>query len=176
MPPTLPLSNGARVGTPGYTCRKLVMFVMFCTLLVQVGLAQPDPAITLDMADRRLADMQDSEKYTVFWGHDRQRMQSASPNPSGLSLGFAGTFGNLLGDNSKCEFYWEDVKAIHCSQIDVASNAPKGFYQCTLLVSGLKRPLTFQSSADGIRHLVSAVEFKIRSTTGGKNAPIAGIP
>lgn len=137
---------------------------------------QPDPAITLDMADRRLADMQDSEKYTVFWGHDRQRLQSASPNPSGLSLGFAGTFGNLLGDNSKCEFYWEDVKAIHCSQIDVASNAPKGFYQCTLLVSGLKRPLTFQSSADGIRHLVSAVEFKIRSTTGGKNAPIAGIP
>jgi hypothetical protein len=138
---------------------------------------QPDSAMTAEKAARYIGDLQDGEKYTVKVGHDTHKVLSAIPSSSGLSLAFQGSLGGLLGDNSKLEIYWEDVKAIHCNQVMVFSDPGKVFYQCTFLAKDLKKPLIIQCSGDAnLKRLVTALVFQMQSANGGKTFPLSGIP
>ncbi len=137
---------------------------------------QPDQEMTGDMGTRRTEDLANPEKYTLMVGHDRQKIQSVSPSLSGLTLTYGDSLGlgGLMGGPSKMELYWEDIKAIHCDEIKTGA---KVLYQCGLVVNGLNHPFTVQcATGDGLRHLVSALEFWIRAATKGKEAPIAGLP
>jgi hypothetical protein len=138
---------------------------------------QPDSAMTAEKAVRYIGDLQDGDKYTVKVGDDTHKVLSAVPSSSGLSLAFQGSLGGLLGDNSKLEFYWDDVKAIHCNQIMVFSEQSKVFYQCTLLAKDLKKPFIIQCSGDvNLKRLVTALEFQMQAANGGKTFPLSGIP
>jgi len=144
-----------------------------------------DTEMSVNMATRRANDLTDSERYKAFIGHDHQTIVSATPNPEGLTLNFQGGIdlgafsGGLLGGAAKNDLhiYWEDLKTIHCSEIQVASFDPKTLYQCSLVVSGFKKPFTVQcSSEEDCAHLVSALQFWVRTARKGANAPMAGLP
>lgn len=134
-------------------------------------------AMTAEKALRYLGDLQNGDKYTVKSGPDTRKVLSAVPSSSGLSLAFQGSLGGLLGDNSKLEFYWEDVKAIHCDIICIFSKPEKVFYQCSLLVKDQKKPLTVQCrDAENLGRLASALDFQVQSANGGRAVPIGGMP
>ncbi len=152
-----------------------------------------DTEISVDMATRRTNDLSDSERYKAFIGHDRQTIVSATPNPSGLTLNFKGGIdlgtlsGGLLGGaaNNALQIYWEDLKIIHCSQFmgfkeDGSTLSERGElngYQCSLVVAGIKKPFTVQcASAEDCSHLVSALQFWIRTARKNANAAMADLP
>ncbi len=145
---------------------------------------EPDPNIGAEMAGRRLSDIQDPEKYSLRVGPDEKKITSAVVNGSGFNMEIQGGFSlgdinSVLGDSSKkgMAFYWEDVRAIHCCEVDVLGDHPRTLYQCGLLIAGLKKPITVQcASVEDLGHLVSGLEFWVRNAQGGKNAPIGGLP
>jgi hypothetical protein len=135
---------------------------------------QPDQSISPDMVIHRLADITDGEKYTVFVGHEQKKIQNVVPSTSGLALVLEGGMLGLSGAQ-KAELYWEDVKAIHCSELITQKKG--NLYQCSLLISASKKPMTFQCSTESdCAHLVSALEYWLRPTHGGKDVPITGMP
>ena len=125
-----------------------------------------------DMATRRLEDLQDSEKYTVRLGQDQEKVLNIVMTASNCVLTTQSGLVGLLGDTSKIEIYWEDVKEIHASEI----HSTKSFYKCSLLATGLKKPLTVQcATAENLERLISALEFKLK-TSRGTIAPIVAMP
>jgi len=153
--------------------------------LIKAEPIEPDPAISPVMAGNRLSDLSDPEKYTVRLGHEVLKIQSAVASSTGLTLSFQTGFslGDLtsgfLGDPSKkgMGFYWEDVRAIHCNLIEPGSRSenPRSFYQCTILVSGKKPPLTVQcESAEDLSHFVSSIQFWIKQVKGA-HAPLGSL-
>jgi hypothetical protein len=130
------------------------------------------------MALRRLTDLTDTEKYTVHLGHDTPKVAAVLPTLSNCTVQFQAGLGGLLGSASKLEFYWEDVKAIHCDTIQTyaGANPARVFYQCTLLVADGKKPLTVQcATAVNLDRFVSAVEYWLKAS-GKSEAPVTGIP
>ena len=141
--------------------------------------------ISEDMAPRVLGDLADPDKYTIFVGHDKKTIVSASPNPSGLTLAFQGGLslgglsGGLLGDAPKngLEIYWVDVKAIHCNGISGVTDQNQALYQCSWVLPSPRKPITVRcAGAEDLKRLVSAIEFFIRAANDGHGAPISGLP
>ena len=148
----------------------------------------PDAEMGVDMATRRVNDLQDVERYSTFIGRDRHKVVSATPNPTGLTLNFDGGVnlgalagalsGGLVGgaSNNGLEIYWEDLKCIHCNKIQTLSDNLKAIYQLAFVVPGMKKPFIVQcSSADDCERLVSALQFWVRTAHKGANAPMSGL-
>ncbi len=129
-----------------------------------------------DMSIRRLGDLQDPEKYSLIVGHDKQHVLSVSPAMTGFTLTYGDglPIGGFLGGPAKIDFYWEDVKAIHCDEI---KNGTQTLFQLGLVVNGLKKPFIVQCpTKEGLGHLVSAFEFWIDAAGAGRKAPVTGMP
>jgi hypothetical protein len=118
-------------------------------------------------------------------GHDKKSIVSASPNPSGLTLAFQGGLsiggisGGLLGDAPKngLEFYWIDVKAIHCNGIGGVTDQNQMLNQSTWVLPSPRKPITVRAAtAEDLKRLVLAMEYFIRAANGGHGAPISGLP
>ncbi len=145
---------------------------------------EPDANMGAEMAGRRFMDIQDPEKYSFWLGPDEKKITSAVVNGSGFNLEIQGgfSFGDInpvLGDSSKkgMAFYWEDVRAIHCCEVEVLGDHPRTFYQFSMQFAGLKKPFAVQcESVEDLAHLVSGSEFWVRNAQGGKNAPIGPLP
>jgi hypothetical protein len=85
--------------------------------------------------------------------------------------------GGFVDGSGQMNFFWEDVKTIHINEIDVETSTPAVLYQCSLIVSGSKNPLTIQcASIDDLEHLVSTMEYFIRSSRLAHDAQPAGLP
>jgi hypothetical protein len=66
---------------------------------------------------------------------------------------------------------------IHVDEIDIEGKSPKVIYQCSLIVSGAKEPLTIQCSTSAdLKHLVSTVEYFIRASRLAHDTALAGMP
>ncbi len=133
-------------------------------------------AMGSDMSIRRLGDLQDPEKYSLIVGHDKQHVLSVSPAMTGFTLTYGDglPIGGFLGGPAKIEFYWEDVRAIHCDEI---KNGTQTLFQLGLVVNGLKKPFIVQCpTKEGLSHLVSAFEFWIGAAGAGPKAPVTGMP
>ncbi len=131
--------------------------------------------MSADMSVKRLGDLQDPEKYSLIVGHDKQKVLSVSPAMTGFTLTYGGglPIEGILGGPGKIEFYWEDVKAIHCDEIKTKA---KQLYQLGLVVNGMKRPFLVQcATPEALRHLLSAFEFWIGAATHA-HPPISGMP
>jgi hypothetical protein len=144
-----------------------------------------DSAMGEGMATGRLQDLADSDKYTLMQGHDKKQIQSVQVGATGLTLNLPGDAlgnlaGNFLGVGSgpgKTAFFWEDVQAIHCNKAETVSEHPQVVYQCSVLATSLKKPFTVQcAGSESLEHLVSAMEFFIKSSQRGKAIPISSIP
>jgi hypothetical protein len=133
-----------------------------------------DRNISPDMVLHRCSDLTDPDKYTVYVGHDQKKIQNVVPSTSGLALVLEGGMLGLSGAQ-KAELYWEDVKAIHCSELDTQKKGV--IYQCSVLTSASKKPLTFQCPTEqDCAHLVSALEYWLRASRGGKDVPVTAMP
>jgi hypothetical protein len=83
----------------------------------------------------------------------------------------------LGGGNGLMNFLWGDVKYIHTNEIDVETKNPTVIYQCSLVVSGSKYPLTLQcATADDLEHLVSTMQYFIRHSRLNHDTALAGMP
>jgi hypothetical protein len=88
----------------------------------------------------------------------------------------ADPFGFLSG-NGLMNFLWEDVKYIHANEIDIETKNPYVIYQCSLVVSGSKYPLTIQcATSDDLEHLVSTMQYFIRSSRLARDTALGGTP
>jgi hypothetical protein len=139
---------------------------------------QPNTGIEGAMAARRLQDLTDPDKYTFFIGHDAQKVTNVYADTTSLNITYQnGLIGLVTGGTSKMDFYWEDVRAVHCCEIQ-SPNGPKGkkLFQCSLVLADAKQPFVAQcSSATNFGRLVSALEFWIQAS-GNKAIVVTGLP
>jgi hypothetical protein len=140
---------------------------------------QPDEGMPADLAVSRLQDLTDADKYTMMIGNGKQKIVSFTPNNTNFIITYksADVFG-VFGDGSgQSNFFWEDVKMILVDEIDVQSKTPSVIYQCSLIVSGSKNPLTIQcATAEDLENLVSAMEYFIRHSRVAHDAQPGGMP
>ncbi len=162
----------------------------------------PDETMPGDLAVSRLQDLTDTDRYTMKLGSGTQKILSLTPTTTNLVLNYKSgdTLGGFLSGGGQLNFFWEDVKYIHINEIDVetqtssananGNNGPLAqpnlapqfvtsaqVYQCSLVVSGSKNPLTIQCArAEDLEHLVSTLEYFIRSSRLAHDAQPAGLP
>jgi hypothetical protein len=140
---------------------------------------QPNTGIEGAMAARRLQDLTDPEKYTFFIGHDAQKVTVVYADTTSLNITYQnGLIGLVTGGTSKLDFYWEDVRAVHCCQINISSRpgVSQKIYQCSLVLADAKQPFVAQcASATNFGRLVSALEFWIQAS-GNKAIAVTGLP
>ena len=154
----------------------------------------PDEGMPADLAVSRMQDLTDADKYTMMIGGSKQIIKTVNATNSTLTISYKSTdpFDVLGGGKDPLNFFWEDLKYIHVDEIDVISarsptaNAvgdgsgtqqPNIIYQCSLVVSGAKYPLTIQcASAGDLEHLVSTMEFFIRTSRLAHDTALAGMP
>jgi hypothetical protein len=134
----------------------------------------PD-AMPADMSARRLADLSDMEKYSLWLGHDKQTIQAVVLSSTDMAVTYQSGLVGLLGGKSTLDFYWEDVKAIHCDEV-VAGKDPlhsRQFYLFSLILDG-KRPFTVQcATTEDMEHLLSAFEFYLKTYRHGNQPPVS---
>lgn len=137
---------------------------------------QPDKSMGGTMAESRFTDLGNSQTTFLMQGRDRHKILSAHPDSVNFTLASDAGLGGLLGEKPKLSFYWEDVKALHCDEVDLPSGTTKVFYQCAILLSSQPQPIVFQcATAQDLEHLVSALEFYVRAS-GHPEVPIGGLP
>jgi hypothetical protein len=164
----------------------------------------PDEGMPGDVAVSRMQDITDPDKYTMMIGSSKQIISSVNPTKTTLTIQYKSTdpFGGFLdGSKSPMNFLWEDVKYIHTNEIDVETKTPSvnangnnngplaqpnlapqfvtsaQVYQCSLVVSGSKYPLTIQcATADDLEHLVSTMQYFIRTSRLAHDTALAGMP
>ncbi|HXL73487.1 MAG TPA: hypothetical protein VN963_07685 [bacterium] len=139
----------------------------------------PDEGIPADVATGRLQDLTDPDKYTMKIGQGAEKMVSVFPSNTTLRIVYksADALGGFLDSGGQMNFFWEDVKVIHIDEIDIEGQTPSVLYQCSLIVSGAKNPLTIQcASSDDLKHLVSTMEYFIRSSRLAHDTALAGMP
>ncbi len=124
----------------------------------------PVAGMDATMADNRLALLQDSHKYSVWYGNDRVTVESVTVNPTSLSLAFM--------DKGTALLNWDNLKAIHCDEIRVyANNKEKILYQCGLVSSNLEKAVEVECpSQENFNSLVSALLY------WAKNIAPSGLP
>jgi hypothetical protein len=72
---------------------------------------------------------------------------------------------------------WEDIKAIHVSEIVSETNGPVTYFQISAIADGAKIPFTLQcSTTANLQHLVSALEYFIRASRLGHDTALGGMP
>jgi hypothetical protein len=138
----------------------------------------PDEGIPGDLAVSRMQDMTDPDKYTMMIGGGKQILLSINATPTNLTIHFksADPLG-FLDNGGLMNIFWEDVIYIHTNEVDVETKTPSTIYQCSLVVSGAKKPLTIQCSRpEDMEHLVSTMEYFIRSSRLGHDTALAGMP
>jgi hypothetical protein len=164
----------------------------------------PDEGMPVDVAVSRMQDITDPDKYTMMIGSDKQIVLSVNATNTTLTIQYksADPFGGFLGGSkSPMNFLWEDVKYIHTNEIDVETKNPTvnangnnngplaqpnlvpqfvtsaQVYQCSLVVSGSKYPLTIQyATAEDLEHLVSTMQYFIRNSRVAHDTALAGMP
>jgi hypothetical protein len=139
----------------------------------------PDEGMPGDLAVSRMQDMTDPDKYTMLIGNSKQIILSVNATTTNLVINHksADPFGGFLDNNGPMNIFWEDVKYIHANEIDVETKTPSVIYLCSLVVSGAKYPLTIQcASAEDLEHLVSTMQYFIRSSRLGHDTALAGMP
>ncbi len=145
---------------------------------------QPDEGMPADLAVSRLQDLTDADKYTMMIGSGKQKILSVTPSNTNFIITYKSTdplglFGNSSGTMN---IFLEDIQYIHINEIDCSSprsgtQQPNIIYQCSLVVSGAKNPLTIQcASAEDLGHLVSTLEYFIRQSRLGHDAQPGGMP
>ncbi len=139
----------------------------------------PDEGMPGDVAVSRMRDLTDPDKYTMLISGGKQTIKLVSPTNTTLTIDYKSTdIFNVLGDDkSPMNFLWEDVKYIHANEIDIETKNPSVIYQCSLVVSGSKYPLTIQcASAEDLQHLVSTMQYFIRSSRLAHDTALGGMP
>ena len=139
----------------------------------------PDKTMPGDLATSRLQDLINSDKYTMKVGNDTQKIGAVSSSNNTLMITFKSSdlLGRLVDGTNQPTFFWEDVTTVHINQIEVETNTPSTLYQCSLIVSGSKNPLTIQCARpEDLEHLVSTMEYFIRSSRLAHDAQPAGLP
>jgi len=138
----------------------------------------PDEGIHGDMAVSRLQDLADPDKYTMKIGQDTQKILSVNATTTNLIINYKSTDPlRFLDGSGPMNRFWEDVMMIHVDEIDIQGKNPKVIYQCSLIVSGAKEPLTIQcSSPADLKHLVSTMEYFIRASRLAHDTALAGMP
>ncbi len=139
----------------------------------------PDEGMPGDLAVSRLQDLTDADKYTMKLGGGTEKIMSISPTTTNLIVNYksADALGVFLDGSGQLNFFWEDVKYIHTDEVDVETKTPSVIYQCSLVVSGSKNPLTIQcASTEDLDHLVSTMQYFIRSSRLGRDTTLAGMP
>ncbi len=139
----------------------------------------PDETMPGDLAASRLQNLSDPDKYTMKIGHGTEKILSVTPTNTNLVIAYksADALGGFIDGSGQINFFWEDVKVIHVDEVDVETKTPSVLYQCSLIVDGAKNPLTIQcSSAEDLEHLVSTMEYFIRSSRLAHDAQPAGLP
>jgi hypothetical protein len=138
----------------------------------------PDEGMHGDMAVSRLQDLIDPDKYTMKIGRDTKKILSVNATTTNLIINYQSTdpLGGLSGSIPMNRF-WEDIIMIHVDEIDIEGKNSKVIYQCSLIVSGAKEPLTIQCSTSAdLKHLVSTVEYFIRASRLAHDTALAGMP
>jgi hypothetical protein len=139
----------------------------------------PDHGIPPDVAVSRIGDLTNPDKYTMMIGKDKQVVSLVNANTTGLTISYKSTdpFGVLTGGSGPVNYLWEDMKAIHVSEIDVETDSPVTVYQISAIAEGAKIPLTFQcATTANLQHLVSALEYFIRNSRLAHDAQPGGLP
>jgi hypothetical protein len=140
----------------------------------------PDEGIPGDVAVSRVRDLADPDKYTMKIGKDKQTLLSANVTTTGLTINYksADLFGNLTGSGGgQWNVLWEDINAIHVSEIVSETNEPVTYFQFSAIAEGAKIPFTLQcATTANLQHLVSALEYFIRNSRLGHDAPPGGMP
>jgi ParB/RepB/Spo0J family partition protein len=141
----------------------------------------PDEGMPPDLAVSRMQNLTDPDKYIMMIGGDKQIIQSINTTTSTLTINCksADPFGGILGGKGPRNIFFEDVKAIHVSEIfsqkSGAQDAP--LYQFSLIEAGAKNPFTIQChSTEDLEHLVSTMEYFIRHSRLGHDTPLTGMP
>lgn len=135
----------------------------------------PDSSINPLMATNRVGDLAVESEYSLRVGQGGQKIVSVTPSATGLIIAAEGglPLGGILGDGSKLGFYWEDVQAIYCDELDTPS---KKIYFFVLKAANLNQPLVVEcNNPNNLGHLVSAFEYFIK-TAQGKRVPVTGMP
>jgi hypothetical protein len=138
----------------------------------------PDEGMSGDLAVSRLQNLTDPDKYTMKIGNGTQKILSVNATTTNLIINYQSTdaLGGLNGSIQMNRF-WEDVMMIHVNEIEVQGKNPKVIYQCSLIVSGAKEPLTIQcSTPEDLKHLVSTMEYFIRASRLAHDTALAGMP
>jgi hypothetical protein len=139
----------------------------------------PDESMPGDLAVSRMQDMTDPDKYTMLIGGGKQKILSVNATTTNFIINYksADALGGFLDGSGQLNFFWEDVKYIHTNEIDIETKTPSVIYQCSLIVSGSKNPLTIQcAGAEDLEHLVSTMQYFIRSSRLGRDTALAGMP
>ncbi len=147
--------------------------------LIKAYPLEPDETMPGDLAVSRLQDLTDVDKYTMKLGHETEKILSVNATTTNFIVNYKSgdAIGGFLSGSGQMNFFWEDVKYIHSDEIDIETKNPSVIYQCSLIVSGSKDALTIQcASIDDLNHLVSTMEYFIRSSRLGHDAQPAGLP
>ena len=140
----------------------------------------PDEGIPGDVAVSRMRDLADPDKYTMKIGREKQTLLSANVTTTGLTINYKSPdlFHAVTGDGgSQWNVLWEDINAIHVSEIVSETNGPVTYFQISAIADGAKIPFTLQCSTKAnLQHLVSALEYFIRNSRLGHDAQPGGLP
>jgi hypothetical protein len=155
----------------------------------------PDEGMPGDLAVSRLQDLINPDKYTMKIGNGTQKILSVNPTTTNLTINYQSTDPfKVLDGSGRMNFFWEDVIMIHVNEIDVSpktgisptanavgdgssSARTQQVYQCSLIVSGAKEPLTIQCSTPAdLKHLVSTMEYFVRASRLAHDTALAGMP
>jgi ParB-like chromosome segregation protein Spo0J len=141
----------------------------------------PDETMPGDLAASRLQDLTNADKYTMKIGGGTQKIISITTTTTNLIINYKSTDPfSILDSAGPLNFFWEDVLYIHTDEISPQKPGTQDasvFYQLSLVVSGSKYALTIQcASVDDLKHLVSTMEYFIRSSRLGHDTALAGMP
>jgi hypothetical protein len=139
----------------------------------------PDEGMRGDEAVGRLQDLIDPDKFTMKIGNGTEKILSVNPTTTNLMINYksADAIGGFLDGSGQVNFFWLDVIMIHVNEIDIQGKNPKIIYQCSLISSDAKEPLTIQCSTPAdLEHLVSTMEYFIRASRLAHDTALAGMP
>ena len=146
----------------------------------------PDEGMPADVALSRMQDVIDPDKYTMFIGGSKEIIKSVNSGNTTLTILYNSADPlDFWGSKGLMNFLWEDVKYIHANEISpqkpgISSHTgtqDTSIYQCSLVVSGSKFPLTIQcATPDDLEHLVSTMQYFIRLSRLSRDTALGGMP
>ena len=136
-----------------------------------------DEGMPGDLAVSRSQGVTDPDKYTLIIDGDKKIIVNIATTTTNLIINYKSADPLNIDGSGQLNHFWEDVLYIHTDEIEVEGNNPYQFYQLSLVVSGAKHAMTIQcASADDLKHLVSALQYFVRSSRLGHDTALAGMP